>query len=840
MMKYKNTAESSPLMIESEPEYIPQEENPLATTVSKKKRTRKTSLVINDSIILLVEFCQIFALIQSMSLRWAFPYSWINATYYTFWINLDFWEFFKVNSETYKGIQNYDNPSVEMPFSYDYYLLVIGLLVLLTLFIFLVTYLILRFRRRPYLFVHVSRMQRAVTILCQIFTIPVGVALFRLFQCNSVNQVDVMNDVQCFADIHWAYIAPSVLVFVGLFLAFPVWMIYRIRREVLAATTDHHESYLQLKEMEYMSGLDVIWVVKGFHLFSSFNLRAVFYRPIIQFFKLVLLIVYAAAFSNIFAQALSTAVVLSAFWLLMLYLRPFRITSFNVMVIFGYLCLLGDVIFGSCISYSKPSLVESPWLVQPYAVWVLASINLILVLACILFLLHLMIYTLCCYRKMGKDPIWPSMVARNNSQVSKETKKYIYAVLKGRTVLEKCRTMPPLFSPVHELTQQIQVINAFLRESEKLEDGLHDTLWDLLDEMIDTHRQIEPQSLFSDDVKESIKQNAEEFLTYMPSFSRRLAQRDYDFILVSPLKKRLLLKMNILGMFLHGRKYQKQKQHMMYPEIKKMWPHSPKKTTTLLDGEYCDDLYPERLLGPDTEEMFESSTLHFPLELTDIDESDETESTAMLIRPNSISDFKSQSGSLISLRSGKDNPGFITDQPTIKDDKLILMDQEIGESSVDETQQNMSKHAENLISLLDETNQSDSETNLDKFSTNLKSSGLPETQSDSSKQNEDLITTHDETGSPNNDVDLEQKRKEYLINTVDETGAPQSDVNLDKFPATLKISGVEEGETTTDLIEIESEEEEEEEEKELKSKKGGKGRKGKGKSSTGKKGKKKK
>jgi len=34
----------------------------------------------------------------------------------------------------------------------------------------------------------------------------------------------------------------------------------------------------------------------------------------------------------------------------------------------------------------------------------------------------------------------------------------------------------------------------------------------------------------------------------MPMFSQRLAQRDYDLILVPPHKKRILLKMYILGM----------------------------------------------------------------------------------------------------------------------------------------------------------------------------------------------------------------------------------------------------------------------------------------------------
>jgi hypothetical protein len=57
--------------------------------------------------------------------------------------------------------------------------------------------------------------------------------------------------------------------------------------------------------------------------------------------------------------------------------------------------------------------------------------------------------------------------------------------------------MPPLFAPVHEIARQIQIINAYTREAEMLRDPLHDTLWDLLDELIDVHTNLSPKSLFS-------------------------------------------------------------------------------------------------------------------------------------------------------------------------------------------------------------------------------------------------------------------------------------------------------------------------------------------------------
>jgi len=63
-----------------------------------------------------------------------------------------------------------------------------------------------------------------------------------------------------------------------------------------------HESYLQLKETEYVQGLDVMYIVCGFHIFSSFKLRAAHYRAAMHLLKFIGIVVYAALFNMIFIQ----------------------------------------------------------------------------------------------------------------------------------------------------------------------------------------------------------------------------------------------------------------------------------------------------------------------------------------------------------------------------------------------------------------------------------------------------------------------------------------------------------------------------------------------------------
>ena len=54
-----------------------------------------------------------------------------------------------------------------------------------------------------------------------------------------------------------------------------------------------------------------------------------------------------------------------------------------------------------------------------------------------------------------------------------------------------------MFAPVHEVSRYIHVINAYCREAEVHHDPLQNTLWDVLDQLIDVHTNVAPRSLFA-------------------------------------------------------------------------------------------------------------------------------------------------------------------------------------------------------------------------------------------------------------------------------------------------------------------------------------------------------
>lgn len=129
-----------------------------------------------------------------------------------------------------------------------------------------------------------------------------------------------------------------------------------------------------------------------------------------------------------------------------------------------------------------------------------------------------------------------------------------------------------------------------------MDDPTFDSLWDLLDELIEAHRNLSPQSLFALSVKKTIRETAKEFMVLMPQMRKRLDQREYDFILMDPMKKRMLLKMYVLGTFVNGRMDKvkhdvEQKVYMALKEAEKTkTPSSLYGSSTAFDWDSMIDL----------------------------------------------------------------------------------------------------------------------------------------------------------------------------------------------------------------------------------------------------------
>ncbi|CAD5124369.1 DgyrCDS12661 [Dimorphilus gyrociliatus] len=148
-----------------------------------------------------------------------------------------------------------------------------------------------------------------------------------------------------------------------------------------------------------------------------------------------------------------------------------------------------------------------------------------------------------CLANRFKDPMWPTMKLDENSM------RFLESVRLATKCLNDSMTVEPILAPSHELSRHIHIINANLREAEVLEDPMKFTLWRTLDRLIHFHSRIAPRSLFSESVKESIRQTAKDFIMMKAKFAKRLAARDVEFALASPVKKRMMLKMYCIAIF---------------------------------------------------------------------------------------------------------------------------------------------------------------------------------------------------------------------------------------------------------------------------------------------------
>lgn len=562
------------------------------------------TLWVSDSLLMLIEHIQIFAVFLVLSERWSWPLDWIKETSFLLLFNLDIWEFRKINEGHYETASNANM------FSYKTYLISWTAVAFSLLLGYFVLYRFVIYKRPLYLLLYLTRMKRVFAIAAQLLCIPIGLVVARLFRCrseifmttlHSTKILNVADKVECWSGSHAVYGLESLgwflcLLSIFLFLVYPVYLWKITRRGVFTHSSKQHEGYLQLKEAEYLKGLDIVWAVEQFFLFSSYCRPWVYYRSIMYFLRFLLVVVYAMSLQyQVYPIALATTT-LFVLALVMMVLKPFRVNVFNIMKIISLLCNSLNALVGVLLELK----VESAILIYPYIKYFLIGINSFVLLAFVLFFSYLALHHYGVIR--NRHPLWPALSQNTKSkELDPNTRHYLKAVLKGRQVLERALSTPPIFAPVHELERQIQIINAYCREAEVINDPTFHTLWDLLDELIEAHTVFNSQSLFSQSNKKTVHETANELMKVMPAFRKRLDKREYDFILVRPVKRRMLLKMYALGLFLNGRSSKVQEsvtKKLRFDETLNKPPPYPWKYVNT--GSHEDSSYSDSMSVPNT------------------------------------------------------------------------------------------------------------------------------------------------------------------------------------------------------------------------------------------------
>jgi len=240
--------------------------------------------------------------------------------------------------------------------------------------------------------------------------------------------------------------------------------------QVYACAAADHETFLRLKETEYANGVDVLWAICCLYLFSSFHRRAVLFRPILQIIKGLLIIAVAFGHNNMFNQAVFCSLVLFGCGVMIIIMRPHRVPILNALLVINFLCLGIDALIGAFLARFGVWNNPSPFFTIPYAYYELLLFNICW------FLMTLVIIVIIFRRKFGlcgakQNPLWPTLrqpltSESSNDEMDKQSQQFTSEVVKSRLVLDRSMAMPAAFVPIHDLANQIQIINAFCREAE--------------------------------------------------------------------------------------------------------------------------------------------------------------------------------------------------------------------------------------------------------------------------------------------------------------------------------------------------------------------------------------
>ncbi|KAK3090786.1 hypothetical protein FSP39_014618 [Pinctada imbricata] len=589
--------------------------------VTEKRRKRRVSLIWQDFLLLTLEFLQFLAVLLSMSLRWTWPQIFLSNSYFIFLFNLDVYEFVKMHKDgVYISVQNYYTPSSTVPVNYGHIAIAWFAATASILLIYCLIYAVLYWRQHRKFLTIFAWQRRIYFVILQALTIPVGTFIAHGLQCNDSQQVDVINEFTCQQGLHWLLITFGILLAVVFFIVFPVFIIYKTRQEALGSCSKHHESFLLLKETEYKVGLNKSWLMSDMYLFSSFKYWGLYHRAVVQWLKMIIIIILFAAFSDTKAQSISVTVFFYLYAVGFTFLRPYRLGLFNFFMVFSYLCLGSLALIGAMATSFNVYTLSTPWLLPQYCKWILAAI-LVAWLACwICILLYLGVRAILYQTGKIKTPMWPTFSTSENDQLSCETKKFLKTFLRARFVLEKTQRYPAMFAPVHDLARQIQILNAYCREAEFLGDALHGTMWDLLDEMIEIHSKLTIRSLFA-------------------------------------------------GVFLNGRAEKVRKTQLLTkPNLEKIWNEAPFDKEEEEEDGYFEDLY------PDPKEIESDSSIDLSMDSSEIEEEEtftsmmerlheEEEIQANLLRPETASSGQksrpNSARSRTSTTQGQENKGFV-------------------------------------------------------------------------------------------------------------------------------------------------------------------------------------
>ena len=497
---------------------------------------------------MLLHFCQVFALMRMLSQTWTWPPFWRRWTAPMLLFNLDTPAFY------YRDFDDGPNDRAQRDFSsWPLYTGVwIGVVVL---HLALGGYA--RFALRPY---HSKRKAYhictyAALLSSEVFFLPALLALPRTMGCARPFEeiVPSLTDVgnmytnglgsgmfhsapECGSTTHVLIASVACVLFFLFLVGFVITQYNATRGQVIFTEDVAHEMFLRSRELEYLLDINDYWGAFHYHTFASFQRRSVYAKTWQSLSKIVL------ACTPFLTEAAQTTAILGAVsleQLSALYWPRYRCTSSRAV----HKMLGWAAVFNIGSGWLLSLGIRSFFLVDSHLQYYLMGLNAISAAFSLGYIGSAAV--LARGRKPSKYASaetrlgWP-VTAHDAHLVRKEQGAWLESIYEAHRLMRDSRDKLPLFvdpMPLHDCITEIErYVNTAADQGSLLWPTLDETLQDL----VILYTSIERRTLLPNPSLEEI----------LPQFAERIVEREQTYILSRPQKRRILLKLLALRIFL--------------------------------------------------------------------------------------------------------------------------------------------------------------------------------------------------------------------------------------------------------------------------------------------------
>ena len=508
----------------------------------------RISLFYEEKLLMLLHFCQVFALMRMLSQTWTWPPFWRRWTAPMLLFNFDMPAFY------YRDFDDGPNDTAQRDLS-SWPLYTAVWMVVVVLHVALGAYA--RYVLRPY---HNKRTayhkcMYALLLSSEVIFLPALLALPRTMGCARLleEKVPSLTEVgnmytkalgagmfhgapECGSSMHAAIAGVACVVFVSFLLGFVITQYNTTREQVIFSEDVAHEMLLRSRELEYLLDINDHWAIFHYHTFASFQRRSVYAKTWHSLSKLVLActpFVVEAAQTSIILGAVSVEQLSALVW------PRYRCTSSRaVHKMFGWaaICNIGS---GWLLSLG----IRSFFLVDSHLQYYLIGLNGLSAFFSFGYIGSAVI--LARRRKPSKYASaetrlgWP-VTTHDAHLVRKDQAGWLEAIYEAHRLMEDSRDKLPLFVDPMPLHDCITRIERFVNSAADQGSLLWPTLDETMQDLVILYASIERRTLLPNPTLEEL----------LPDFAERIVEREETYILSRPQKRRILLKLLALRTFL--------------------------------------------------------------------------------------------------------------------------------------------------------------------------------------------------------------------------------------------------------------------------------------------------